>query len=109
MKFVLTLIFSLSILSQASAGDLEGSNINGFDFSYIDIEKNCTVQREGQESLSVKCKGSNLKTVSRSCGGYISRGLESAKLNCGGSLWVLNQRCKVEMRGADYGEINCKI
>ncbi|MGR6873023.1 hypothetical protein ACU6U9_12105 [Pseudomonas sp. HK3] len=93
----------------AYSDDLESSNIKGFQFSYMDIEKNCTAQREGQESLSIECKGSDLKSVSRSCGGYISRGLESAKLNCGGSLWVLNQRCKIEMRGADYGEINCKI
>ncbi|MFY0701085.1 MAG: hypothetical protein JXR04_09695 [Bermanella sp.] len=109
MPILLSILFSLLITQQAFSADLEGSKVKGFDFSYVEIEKNCTVNREGQDSLSVSCKGGKLKSVSRSCGGYISRGLESAKLNCGGSLWVLNQRCKIEMRGADYGEINCKI
>lgn len=108
MKYVLFFLISLFI-NVTMAAELEGSNISGFNFGYLDIEKNCTAKREGQDSLSIECKGSDLKPVSRGCGGYITRGLESAKLNCGGSLWVLNQRCKIEMRGADYGELNCKL
>lgn len=109
MKFALSLVFGLLISCSSFAAELEGSNIAGFDFGYLDVEKNCTAKREGPSSLSIECKGSELKSVSRSCGGHISRGLESAKLSCGGSLWVLNDRCKIEMRGADYGELNCKI
>lgn len=108
MKYVLFFLISLFI-NVSMAAELEGSNISGFNFGYLDIEKNCTAKREGQDSLSIQCKGSDLKAISRSCGGFITRGLESAKLNCGGSLWVLNQRCKIEMRGADYGELNCKL
>ena len=108
MKYVLFLLLSL-LINASTAAELEGSNISGFNFGYLDIEKNCTAKREGQDSLSIQCKGSELKAISRSCGGYITRGLESAKLNCGGSLWVLNQRCKIEMRGADHGELNCKL
>jgi len=103
-----TLILSVISLS-AIAADLEGSNVKGFNFSYLDIEKNCSVKREGRESLSIACKGRDLKPVSRSCSGFIAGGLESAKLNCGGALWVLNQKCKIEMRGANRGEINCKL
>ena len=109
MKRALTLTLSLFLAIYAHSEDLETSNIKGFSFSYLDIQQNCTAQREGQNSLSIECKGSQMKSISRGCSGYISGGLENAKLNCGGSLWILNQRCKIEMRGANYGEINCKL
>jgi hypothetical protein len=108
MKLAFILILSLFMTSPAYSRDLESTNIKGLSFSYRDVQQNCTAQRAGQDSLSIECRGNHLKSVSRSCGGYISRGLESAKLNCGGALWVLNQQCKIEMRSANYGEINCK-
>lgn len=109
MKIALFFILTSLLTSLSLAADLDSTNIKGFQFSYLDVEKNCEAKREGRQSLSIECDGKNLKPVSRSCSGYISRGLESAKLNCGGALWVLNQRCKIEMRGADKGEINCKL
>lgn len=93
----------------AFAGDLEGSNISGYDFSYGEIEKNCTAQRVSTDSLAIECKQAKLKPVSRGCEGNVRSGLDDIKLNCGGGLWVMNQRCKIEMRGADRGEINCKL
>jgi len=109
MKLTITLILSLFMTNLVHSADKDNTPVEGFTFSYLDIQKNCTAQRAGQDSLSINCRGNALKSVSRSCGGYISRGLATAKLNCGGNLWVLNQRCKIEMRGADYGEINCKL
>lgn len=109
MKATMIFILCSLICATSIAADLEGSNINGFQFGYLDIEKQCEARREGRKSLSIECEGKALKPVSRSCSGFINRGLGSAKLNCGGALWVLNQRCKIEMRGADYGEINCKL
>lgn len=108
MRPIFALILAVIPFLSLSA-ELEGTNIKGFDFSYMDVEKKCSVHREGRESLSIECEGREMKPVSRSCNGFISHGLGSAKLNCGGSLWVLNQRCKIEMRGANKGEINCKL
>jgi len=109
MKSAIWMLFILVLPSFCFSADLQGSNIKGFKFGYMDIEKNCEVVREGRESLSIECDGSHLKPVSRSCNGFISRGLGSAKLNCGGALWILNQRCNIEMRGPNKGEINCKL
>lgn len=105
--FVLLLI--LSGIHPALSDDLEGSNITGYNFSYGEIEKNCTAQRISADSLAIECKHANLKAVSRGCEGNVRSGLDDIKLNCGGGLWVVNQRCKIEMRGADRGEINCKL
>jgi len=109
MRSAIFILFTSLFPILGHSAELEGSNIKGFQFSYMQIEKNCFAQREGRESLSIQCKGKNLKPVSRSCGGFISGGLSNATLNCGGALWVLNQRCKIEMRGAERGEINCKL
>lgn len=103
------LLLSLAWVMPAWADDLEGSNIDGYNFSYGEIEKNCTAQRVSADSLAIECKQAKLKAVSRGCEGNVRSGLDDIKLNCGGGLWVMNQRCKIEMRGADRGEINCKL
>lgn len=107
-RTLISLIFVASPVI-ANAADINASKVPGYDFSYLDIQQNCTLKREGPDTLSVVCKGKHLKPVSRSCEGYIARGLESVSLNCSGGLWALKQRCKVEMRGANKGEFNCQI
>ncbi|NVK38113.1 MAG: hypothetical protein HWE18_09330 [Gammaproteobacteria bacterium] len=104
----LALIFALGI-SPCFAAELESSNIKGLPFSYMDVEKNCVAERNGQQSVAIECKGAQMRSVNRSCSGYISGGLESAKLNCGGALWVLNQKCRIHMLDAQQGEISCTI
>ena len=91
------------------AADIGSSNIPGFQFSYLDVEKGCSAKRDGRTTLAIECKDSNLKPVSRSCEGFLGAGLADASLNCGGQLWILNQRCKIEMRGAEKGDINCQL
>ncbi len=109
MKALFTLlicsIFSTSIL----AADINASKLPGYQFSLLDIEKDCKALRAGADSLSVSCKGDHLKPVGRSCEGFISNGLENVRLSCGGGLWVLNSKCKIMMRGANKGEFNCKL
>ena len=109
MLRALNYFFIISFPITGLTADINTSNIPGYDFSYLDVQQNCTLKRDSAESLSVKCKGKELKPVSRSCEGYIGRGLESAKLNCSGGLWALGQRCKIEMRGANKGEFNCQL
>ncbi|WP_396588981.1 hypothetical protein [Bermanella sp. R86510] len=100
----------LSLIAGCGIGtELDASNIGSYDFNYFDIEKLCTAQRERSGQLSLECKDKRLSPISRSCSGFIDGGLDSAKLNCSGDLYVVHQRCKVEMRGADWGELNCKV
>jgi hypothetical protein len=108
MRKLILLLSAILILGTASAADINASNLPGQKFSLLDIEKNCKALRSGISSLSVTCKGDNLKSVARSCEGFITNGLENVKLNCGG-LWVLNTKCKILMRGANSGEFDCKL
>lgn len=101
---IMTLSTSLGL-----SAELESTNIKGLPFSFMDVEKNCMAERDGQQSVAIECKGSHMRSVNRSCSGYISGGLESAKLNCGGALWVLNQKCRIHMLDAQQGEISCTI
>jgi len=104
------LIGFLAFSAHSAVGaDIGSSKIPGFEFSYLDIEKNCSAKRDGRSTLAIVCKGSDLKPISRSCEGFLGAGLANATLNCGGQLWVLNQRCKIEMRGAEKGDINCQL
>lgn len=107
----LYMLFTLSLIPiNALAADMNASNLNGFQFSLLDIEKNCTAQRNGMsDTLSIHCKGQNLKPVSRSCEGFIEGGLENVRFSCGGGLWSISNKCRVEMRGASKGEFNCKL
>lgn len=109
MRTFILLLLSIGVCSTSVATDIEGSNIKGYDFGYGAVEKGCTAHRESGNSISIRCKEKRLKPVSRSCEGNMYGGLDSVKLNCSGGLWALNQRCKIEMRGADFGEINCRI
>lgn len=114
MKTKITLassvLISLLSASMVMAADINSSKLPGYDFSLLDIEKACVAKRDGgSDSLSVKCKGNHLKQVARSCEGFINGGLENVRLNCGGGLWSLNSKCKIEMRGASKGEFNCKL
>ncbi len=104
----LAVIIALST-SPCLSAELESSNIKGLPFSFMDVEKNCMAERDGQQSVAIECKGKHMRSVNRSCSGYISAGLESAKLNCGGALWVLNQKCRIHMLDAQQGEISCTI
>lgn len=107
-RFFLLGLLGLLFMPATWAADLEGTHIPGYNFGYGSIEKGCYVKRDGK-SLTVKCKESRLKPVSRSCEGQMVGGLDSVKLNCSGGLWSINQRCKIIMLGANKGEINCKL
>jgi hypothetical protein len=110
MKALIRRLIPLLLAMPAFAGGMNASNLKGYNFSLQDIEKSCTAHRDGvTDSLSIKCKGNQLKPVHRSCEGYINSGLEDVKLNCDGDLWVLNTRCKIMMRGAKKGDFNCTI
>jgi len=109
MRTFILLVLSIGVSSLSMGADIEGSNIKGYDFGYGAVEKGCTAHRESGNTISIRCKEKRLKPVSRSCEGNMYGGLENVKLNCSGGLWALNQRCKIEMRGADFGEINCRI
>ncbi|MFT6262034.1 MAG: hypothetical protein ACJA0E_002220 [Bermanella sp.] len=109
MKILILLTTAILLPFSAIAGDINASNLPGQAFSLLDIERKCVALREGTDSLSVSCKGDNLKPVARSCGGYINGGLENVKLSCGGALWILSTKCKIEMRGANKGEFNCEL
>ncbi len=108
MPKTLFICLFMLVSSFASAGkDVNASNINGYDFSIREVQQFCTASRDGGDSLSINCSEKKLKPVGRSCEGWITAGLDSIKLNCSGGLWVLNDTCKIEMRGANNGEINC--
>jgi hypothetical protein len=110
MKALIGLLIPLLLTSPVIAEDMNATNLKGYQFSLLDIEKNCVAQRDGvANTLSIECKGANLNPVRRSCEGYINGGLENVKLTCSGGLWMLNTRCKIMMRGAKKGEFNCKI
>jgi hypothetical protein len=109
VPILLAVAMSLSFSTVAEAGGINTSDLPGQKFSLLDIERKCAATREGADSLSVSCEGDNLKPVARSCGGYIDGGLEDVKLICGGALWVLNSKCKIEMRDANKGEFNCRL
>ena len=101
------LLFTCLLAPLAQGKDVDASNIKGYDFSVRDVQNFCIAKRASGDNLSIHCKKKRLKPVSLSCEGWISGGLEDAKLSCGGGLWVLNSQCKIEMRGASNGEVNC--
>ena len=103
----LLLILSLSLASATQGADVKSTNIKGYDFSVRDVQNFCKAKRASGDNLSIHCKEKRLKPVTLSCEGWITGGLDAARLSCGGGLWVLNSQCKIEMRGASNGEVNC--
>lgn len=110
MYYIKSVIILILFSHMALSADMNASKISGYQFSLLDIEQNCSAVRNGMtDTLSIECKGHLLAPVRRSCEGYIQGGLETVKLNCRGGLWQLNNRCRLEMRGAQTGEFNCKL
>jgi hypothetical protein len=109
MKALFTLLICTLISGHIIAAEINSSKLPGYQFSLVDIEKNCQALRAGTDSLTISCKGDHLKAVRRSCEGFIINGLENVRLNCGGGLWILNTKCKILMRGANKGEFDCKL
>ncbi len=107
IKLASLLMCTLFSLPSIAEKEINASHIKGYDFSIRDVQSYCTAKRESGESLSINCKKKRLKPVAQACEGLISGGLDLAKLNCGGGLWVLNKVCKIEMRGASRGDVNC--
>ena len=108
----LMLKFTIFILTTALppalyGKDVEATNVKGYDFSVRDVQRYCSAKRGSGDNLTIHCKDKRLKPVSQSCEGWITGGLDFAKLSCGGGLWVLNTQCKIEMIGARRGNINC--
>ena len=100
--------FTAAFLSSLSLGaDLEFSNIKGHDFSLGDVQKQCMAHRHSGNALEIKCKKSNMKAVSRNCEGYITGGLSDVSFSCRGNLWIVSNKCKVKMIGAQKGEMSC--
>ena len=104
---LVTLLVAFTLTSLAHGKDVKSSNIKGYDFSVRDVQKFCMAKRAGGDSLSIHCKDKRLKPVGQSCEGWITGGLDEARLSCGGGLWVLNNKCKIEMLGASKGNVNC--
>lgn len=93
--------------SVSQAADLEFSNIDGYDFSLGDVQKECTAHRHSGNAVEIKCKKSNMKPVSRNCEGYITGGLSDVSFSCRGNLWIVSNKCDVKMRSAQKGEMSC--
>lgn len=104
-----TFIMAFILTSLANGAALESSNIKGYKFSIRDVQTFCVAKRASGDNLSIHCKDKRLKAVGQSCEGWITGGLDAAKFSCGGGLWVLNSRCKIEMRGASNGDVNCEF
>jgi len=100
-------IIAIILSSTSHSSDLEFSNIKGHDFSLGDVQKQCMAHRHSGNALEIKCKKSNMKAVSRNCEGYITGGLRDVSFSCRGNLWIVSNKCKVKMIGAQKGEMSC--
>ncbi len=107
MTKLVTLLIALILTSMAQGKDVNATYIKGYDFSVRDVQRYCTANRGNGDNLTIQCKDKRLKPVSQSCEGWITGGLDFAKLSCGGGLWILNNKCKIEMIGASRGNVNC--
>ncbi len=90
------------------ASDINSKNIKGYPFSLFEVQKYCTVQRQGDQYLSVSCELAKLKPMESGCEGIMSAGLKDPKFLCSGGLWMLNNKCYVEMLNAQNGNIKCR-
>ncbi len=88
--------------------DLNAKNLKGHAFSLFEVQKYCTVKRQGDEYLAVKCELKKLKPVTRGCEGIMPAGLKDPKFLCSGSLWMLSDMCYVEMLDTTAGNIKCQ-
>lgn len=105
------LLMALSILLSACGDmsrDLNVKHLPGFEFSLQDIQEQCTVRRAGDQDIAVSCEEKRLRPVQRSCVGRMSGGLKDPKFYCSGGLWVLNDRCYIEMVSPKEGNIRCR-
>ncbi len=105
-------IFSLiSLLCCACdlTGDMNTTNIKGFEFSLYEVQRYCKVVRQGDRYLSVDCKLAKLKPVMRGCEGEIYGGLADVNFQCGADLWVLTDYCHIKMHGITEGGLKCQI
>ncbi len=107
MNKLVILLITLMLSPVGQARDVKATYIKGYDFSVREVQRYCKAKRESGDSLSIHCKKDRLKPVAQSCEGWITGGLDFAKLSCGGGLWVLNNKCKIEMFGASRGNVNC--
>ncbi len=90
------------------ASDINASNIKGYSFNLHEVQKYCTVKRQGDKYLAIKCELPKLKPVTTSCEGLMSAGLRDPKFLCSGGLWMLSDQCYVEMLDTQQGNIKCR-
>lgn len=82
-------------------------NIEGYDFSFRDIEKNCEVYKYSDSYGDVECRGSGLRVIERKCEAYFSD-YQNGVLDCRGSEFrVIERKCSVIMYSESYGDIDC--
>jgi hypothetical protein len=106
----LAILLSIVFLSVGCgfSSDLNVQNIKGYEFSLLDIQEYCTIQRQGDRHLSVRCTKQTLRPVMGSCEGQMSAGLVDPKFYCSGGLWVLNDSFYIEMLDTQKGNVKCK-
>jgi hypothetical protein len=88
--------------------ELNVKNIEGYKFSLHDVEKYCTIERQGDQHLDVTCSDKKLRPVMGACEGQLTAGLIDPAFYCSGGLWVLNDMCYIQMLSTQKGNIKCK-
>ena len=106
--FFVIAIACLCLSCDNMSRDLKVKNLKGFEFSFRDVQEQCTVKREGDQGISVICESKRLRPVERSCVGQMTAGLRDPKFYCSGGLWVLNDKCYIEMVSTQKGNVRCK-
>lgn len=88
--------------------DLNERNLKGYEFNLFEIQKYCTVVRQGDKHLGFNCNRAELNPVVRGCEGLLKAGLKDPKLLCSGGLWILQDICHIQMTSANNGNIICR-
>lgn len=99
---------SLLLVGCEFSTDLNERNLEGYDFNLFEIQKYCTLTRQGDKHLGFDCQQEKLRPVVRGCEGLLQAGLKDPKLLCGGGLWILRDICHIQMTGANTGNIICR-
>ncbi len=107
-KLVIFSFIALLCSACDQATDMNAKNIKGYPFSLFEVQKYCTVKRQGDQYLAVNCELAKLKPVSNSCEGVMSAGLKDPKFFCTGGVWMLSDKCYVEMLNTTKGNIKCR-
>ncbi len=107
-KIAIISLITLLCIACDQATDINAQNVKGYPFSLFEVQKYCTVQRQGDQYLSVSCELPKLKPMMTSCEGIMSAGLKDPKFLCSGGLWALSDKCYVEMLNAKKGNIKCR-